>query len=793
MADDVKLLFTVDPASQGIMNSQIQAILRSIGKRSKFVIHHAKFDAAAISNLKLQIENALNDITIRDFKINTNNQKYTKASDYAASIAQQKLLSDAELRIRKNLDSISSDRSLKGDKEFEKRVKDFEEWLYLKESAAASGEAFSEKDLRYMKEEAAAMEDYTRAHRDRIEAEREEIKVQKDLDRAVKKEAAREAERERIRDNKRKNSNASVLDVEAFRDNVRKYIAKNPRAADTDFGMKLVDIEDELNRAAKSARDANKEFTDLSNTRFKELKGELKSVDSQLTLMGKKGDTLTGKIQKMYAKYGGWTMVTGSIYHAVQGIRVMVDHIRDIDSAMTELKKVTNETDATYSRFLEGATDRAEGLGVTIADTVNATADFARMDYSLEEATELADAALVYKNVGDGIDDISVASQSIISTMKAFGIEAEGAMLIVDKFNEVKFLPPLTVTCVEKGGYIGETPETDNREERLNNVRIKGDYMVFANDYTEQFRGLTYKEICAELLKLGFSRKEIKVKEPCCVCGEDVIISPYLYNKQKNFRCDKHKSTHPKGKNSPFYKRIITKCSFCGKEIEIIPYEDRRKNSFGEANRFCSQDCYYKFRSVHYVGDKSTMKGHVYTDKQRKNLSKGIAKGMKNRPQCGSKIQRTVDEWLKNKNINFEKEYVVGYYACDNFISLKNNNGAVIEVMGDYWHGNPMRYNADKYKLNNIQAKTILKDKQKLGYIRNHQNYPILYLWETDINLYPQKCNKLIDEFINTNGNLKDYNSFNYYIDEGGNLLLSDDITIPYQYMESSKYNYLIS
>lgn len=76
-------------------------------------------------------------------------------------------------------------------------------------------------------------------------------------------------------------------------------------------------------------------------------------------------------------------------------------------------------------------------MGATVADTITATADFARLGFDIDEASGLADAALVYKNVGDGIEDISEASQSIISTMKAFGVEASDAMSIVDKFNEV--------------------------------------------------------------------------------------------------------------------------------------------------------------------------------------------------------------------------------------------------------------------------------------------------------------------------------------------------------------------
>lgn len=43
----------------------------------------------------------------------------------------------------------------------------------------------------------------------------------------------------------------------------------------------------------------------------------------------------------------------------------------------------------------------------------------------------------MYKNVADGIKDIGDASSSIISTVKAFGLEAKDAMSIVDKFNEV--------------------------------------------------------------------------------------------------------------------------------------------------------------------------------------------------------------------------------------------------------------------------------------------------------------------------------------------------------------------
>lgn len=55
----------------------------------------------------------------------------------------------------------------------------------------------------------------------------------------------------------------------------------------------------------------------------------------------------------------------------------------------------------------------------------------------MNEAGKMAEAAIVYKNVADGLDTIEASTESITSTMKAFGIESSGTMGIIDSFNEV--------------------------------------------------------------------------------------------------------------------------------------------------------------------------------------------------------------------------------------------------------------------------------------------------------------------------------------------------------------------
>lgn len=171
--------------------------------------------------------------------------------------------------------------------------------------------------------------------------------------------------------------------------------------------------------------------------RFGAIKASADNSRASIRGFGEDTKSLGDRVKGLAEKFGAWLSITQVIMMAIRTIKQMVSAVREVDAAMTELKKVTNESDATYNKFLGKACTRARELGAAVSDVVNATADFARLGYGIEDASALADTALVYKNIGDGIEDVTQASESIISTMQAFGIEASGAMSIVDKFNEV--------------------------------------------------------------------------------------------------------------------------------------------------------------------------------------------------------------------------------------------------------------------------------------------------------------------------------------------------------------------
>lgn len=154
-------------------------------------------------------------------------------------------------------------------------------------------------------------------------------------------------------------------------------------------------------------------------------------------IAGGETESLRQKVSRLFSEKFGVGALAALAIGARQALAQVYRNVVNIDTAMTELKKVTDESDESYSKFLDNAANRAKKLGATMTDVITASADFARLGYDMPAASSLADAAIVYKNVGDGISDISTASESIISTLKAFNLEAGKAMNVVDVFNAI--------------------------------------------------------------------------------------------------------------------------------------------------------------------------------------------------------------------------------------------------------------------------------------------------------------------------------------------------------------------
>lgn len=175
----------------------------------------------------------------------------------------------------------------------------------------------------------------------------------------------------------------------------------------------------------------------------KSIVGDIASANAQLgqfsnrvVAAGLNTKTLGDQFKNAIAKFGTWLSATSVLMKTVQKLKDAVTQVKEIDSAMVNLKKVTDETDESYQKFLQQTGDTAKQIGSTISDLVEATATFAKLGYSFGDAQKLAKVATIFANVGD-FANIDTATNSLITAMKSFKLTADDAMGIADKVNEV--------------------------------------------------------------------------------------------------------------------------------------------------------------------------------------------------------------------------------------------------------------------------------------------------------------------------------------------------------------------
>lgn len=190
-------------------------------------------------------------------------------------------------------------------------------------------------------------------------------------------------------------------------------------------------IVDELKTAARSGDQ------DLMETTLDSTAQKVAGLKAKVQELGLEGKTVGQVFSDLFGQHFS-TAIAMAALHLLQGsLQQIYQNVVDIDTAMTELKKVTNETDSTYQSFLTEAGTRAKNIGTDVSSIVNATADYARLGYNLSDATKLADVSAIYYNVGDDLDSFDKATENIVGTMKAFNIQADDAISLVDKLNNV--------------------------------------------------------------------------------------------------------------------------------------------------------------------------------------------------------------------------------------------------------------------------------------------------------------------------------------------------------------------
>lgn len=176
-----------------------------------------------------------------------------------------------------------------------------------------------------------------------------------------------------------------------------------------------------------------------------ELSARLSSLEVEANRCGATAETLGQKLSRLFKEHFQTAIAMYGVAMVKQGLREVYNNVLEVDTAVTELKKVSSMTGDEMNSFLERTATNARDLGASISDLVSSTADWKRLGYTDKDSEELARVAALMANVGDGIDNATTASSYLISTMQGFGLVADDAEHLLDVMNQIANTEPVSM------------------------------------------------------------------------------------------------------------------------------------------------------------------------------------------------------------------------------------------------------------------------------------------------------------------------------------------------------------
>lgn len=175
-----------------------------------------------------------------------------------------------------------------------------------------------------------------------------------------------------------------------------------------------------------------------SQADFSKWKAQLSAFRAEVKAAGKDTLSLGDVFKNNLTKVSQWIGATTIIFKTWQTLREGFDVVKDLDNALIDLKKTTHATEEQYRSFYYTANHTAKELGASTKDIIQQTADWARLGYSLDEASTLSRNSAIFSAVSEDLD-LTEATDGLVSMLKAFKeLDVNDSLDgIISKINEV--------------------------------------------------------------------------------------------------------------------------------------------------------------------------------------------------------------------------------------------------------------------------------------------------------------------------------------------------------------------
>jgi hypothetical protein len=117
----------------------------------------------------------------------------------------------------------------------------------------------------------------------------------------------------------------------------------------------------------------------LSQKEVAELSAQFARLKLQVRDAGMLGHSMGNKFKNAWAKFSQWGVATGLLMRGINGIRNMIVGVKDLDTALVDLRKTTTMSASQLENFYYTANETAKQMGVTTNEIISQAAAWSRL------------------------------------------------------------------------------------------------------------------------------------------------------------------------------------------------------------------------------------------------------------------------------------------------------------------------------------------------------------------------------------------------------------------------------
>ena len=199
---------------------------------------------------------------------------------------------------------------------------------------------------------------------------------------------------------------------------------------------------------------------------LEKIHGEIMKLVNAEELAGRAGRSMFDVIkEKAFYGFAAQIGMYFGFNDIINGFKQVASTIRELDTAYTEMRKVSDESAQSLKNFQKESFSTADSVGTTALAMQDATATWMRLGESLDDAKESAKDATVLLNVSE-FDNIDEATDSLVAMSQAYkDLDKMEIIDVLDKIgNEYSISTDQLSTALKDSAAVLKTQGNDLAE-----------------------------------------------------------------------------------------------------------------------------------------------------------------------------------------------------------------------------------------------------------------------------------------------------------------------------------------